>query len=111
MQVIQKPTPSILNRSGDEWLVADAKRDALLKAPVGVELNQPPTTGWRFHNKGNYEEDANITCSNQPESPCWILRVSLSGQAKKECSWCAGMYVSTGLISMGRQVICIMCEV
>ena len=150
---VRKPHPSLHqlpNRSSDEWLIGEAKKDALLKAPVGVDPNKPPSTGWRgeilvcpswasepprppgpprplgslgppeppgpprssgpprpprFYSNGKYEEDANITCTNQSESPCWILRVSLSGQAKKECSSCAGMYESTGLISMGRQVI------
>ena len=145
--------PSTNYRSSDEWLIGEAKKDALLKAPVGVDPNKPPSTGWRgellvcpswdseppglpgppgpprplgslgppeppgpprssvpprpprFYSNGKYEEDANIICTNQSESPCWILRVSLSGQAKKECSSCAGMYESTGLISMGRKVI------
>ena len=94
----------LLNRSSDEWLVGEAKRDALLKAPIGVDPNQPPSAGWQFYSKGKYKEDANLTCSNQVESPCLILRVSLSGEAKRENSACVGMYGSTGLISMGRQV-------
>ena len=103
----EKKAPPLFTptRSEDEWLVGDAKRDALLKAPVGVDPNQPPSSGWQFQNDGKYEEDPNLSCTNLLKSPCGILTVSLSGQAEKECSSCAGMYESTGLISMGRQVI------
>ena len=95
------------NRSGNEWLAGEAKRAALLKAPVGVDPNQPPTTGWKFYiyKDRKYEEDVSLICSSQPESPCCSITVSLSGAAKEERSWCGGEYKSNGLISMGRQVI------
>ena len=99
------PTPQHPNRSGDEWLVGEAKRVALLKAPVGVDPNQPPSIGWLSYNNGEYKEEVNLTCTNQPEAPCSSLRVRLRGEAKKENPWCEGEYTNTGLISMGRQVI------
>ena len=99
------PSPSIyIIRSGDDWLVGEEEKDALLKAPVRVDPNQPTRTGWQFFNKRKFKEDESLTCSNQPESPCCSITVSLSGEAKESKSWCEGKYESTGLISMGREV-------
>ena len=99
------PTPSIyIIRSGDEWLVGEEEKEALAKAPVAVDTHQPPRNGWQFYNKGKFEEDESLICSNQPESPCCSITVSLSGKAKRGPSFCEGMYESTGLISMGREV-------
>ena len=83
-------------RSGDDWLVGEEEKDALLKASVGVDLYQPPRRGWLFHNKGEFEEDDSLICTKQPESVRCNIRVSLSGDAIK--------FESTGLISMGREV-------
>ena len=100
----KSPNPSIyIIRSGDDWLVGEEEKDALLKAPVGVDPNKPPSTGWKFYNKGNFEEDESLICSNQPESQCCSITVSLSNEAKK-ASYCEGKYERTGLISMGREV-------
>ena len=99
------PTRSLnLTRSGADWLVGEEEKDALLKAPVVVDPIQPPRNGWRFLNKGKFKEDESLICSNQPESPCCSITVSLSGAAKEGPSWCEGEYKSTGLISMGREV-------
>ena len=99
------PTRSLnLTRSGDIWLVGEEEKDALLKAPVVVDPIQPPRNGWQFCNKGKFEEDESLICSNQPESPCCSITVSLSAAAKKEFDYCEGKYESTGLISMGREV-------
>ena len=94
---------------GDEWVVGKEKKDALLKAPVGVDPTKPPQAGWKFRIKEKYEEDASLTCTSQLESPCCSITVSLSGEAKKEKSYCEGEYKSTGMTSMGRQVICVNC--
>ena len=99
------PTPSLnLIRSGDYWLVGEEEKDALLKAPVGVDPNKPPCTGWQFYINGEFLEDKSFTCSNQPESPCCSITVNLSGAAEEDVSFCEGKYESTGLISMGREV-------
>ena len=99
------PTRSLnLTRSGADWLVGEEEKDALLKAPVTDDPKQPPRKGWQFYNKGKFEKDESLICSNQPESPCCSITVSLSGEAKRELSFCAGKYESTGLISMGREV-------
>ena len=92
------------SRSGDEWLVGEEEKDALLKAKVEVDRNQPACSGWKCFNTGEYKEDASLICSNQRESPCCILTVSLSGEARNIPSNCEGKYESTGLISMGREV-------
>ena len=101
------PLILIIFRSNDNWIVGEVwgeKIIGLLKAPVSVDPNQPPSTGWKFNNNGKFEEDQSLTCANQPESPCCSITVSLSGEAKKEKSFCEGKYESTGLISMGREV-------
>ena len=101
----KSPAPSIyIIRSGDDWLVGEEKRDALLKAPMGVDFNQPPRRGWLFHKKGKFKEDKSLICSYQPESPSCSITVSLSGEAEEEVFLCDGKYESTGLISMGREV-------
>ena len=92
-------------RSGDEWLVGEEDKDALLKASVVVDINQPPSTGWKFSNNGKFEEDESLICTNQPELPCCSITVSLSGETKEREWYYEGKYESTGLISMGRQVI------
>ena len=71
---------------------------------MGVHSNQPPRTGWKFSNKGKFEEDQSLTCTDQPELPCCSITVKLSGRAKERTLWCEGKYESTGLISMGREV-------
>ena len=35
-------------RYGDHWLVSAKEKNVLLRAPVGQDPNQPPTTGWQF---------------------------------------------------------------
>ena len=97
------PPLHLPSRSGDDWLVGEEEKDALLKAPVKVDPNQPPTTGWQFYNNGNFKEDESISCTNQTESPCCSITVSLSGEAKETHDYDV-IYESTGLISMGRQV-------
>ena len=98
------PPPSIfIIRSGDDWLVGEKEKDALLKAPVAVDSDQPPRNGWQFYNKGKFKADESLICSNQPELPCCSITVSLSGEAGR-VSYCEGEYESTGLISMGREV-------
>ena len=101
----KSPTHSLnLTRSGADWLVGEEKKDALVKAPVGVDPKQPPRKGWQFYNKGKFEKDESLVCSNQPVSPCCSITVSLTGKAKEEVGYCEGKYESTGLISMGREV-------
>ena len=43
-------------RSGTHWLVGEKEKAALLKAPVGLDPFQPPTTGWLFSKEVNFEE-------------------------------------------------------
>ena len=72
---------------------------------MAEDANKPSRTEWKFNNKGKFEEDENLICSDQLESPCCSITVSLSGEAKRSIvSFCAGKYESTGLISMGREV-------
>ena len=97
-------TSIFIIRLGNDWLVGEEEKDDLLKAPVGVDPNKPPRTGWKFKNKGKFEEDESLICSNQPEPQCCSITVSLSGETKKSKSSCEGKYKSTGLISMGREV-------
>ena len=87
---------------------------AELKASVGGEPNQPPSTGWKFYNlfTGGWQVDATISCSIYVNSPPCCLTVTLSGAAKeahglfgKPIGACEGEYNSTGLMSMGRPVI------
>ena len=100
----KSPSPSIyIIRSGDDWFVGEEEKEALMKAALG-DPNLPPRNGWKFYNKGKFEEDESLTCSNQPESPCCSTTVSLSGEARRGLSFYEGKYESTGLISMGREV-------
>ena len=46
-----------------------------------------------------------MLCTNQREEPCCKITVSLSKEAKKEVGRCAGVYESTNLLSMGREVV------
>ena len=109
-------------RCGDEWFIGE--RDLDLKnydhdhvemyASVGGEPNQPPITGWRFqycHTKDRhgtpmfkYEDDPTLTCRVAPTSPSCCLTVSLNGPAKEAQGKCEGVYMSTGLFSLGREV-------
>ena len=43
-------------RSGAHWLVGEKEKAALLKAPVGLDLIQPPRTGWQFSKEVKFEE-------------------------------------------------------
>ena len=100
--VEQVATQGPLARSG--W------RGRYLKASVGVEPNQPPSTGWKFWRvggwgeAGGWEVDATISCNIYVNSPPCCLTVTLSGAAKEVQGKCEGEYKSTGLISMGRPV-------
>ena len=76
----------------------------MLKAKKDVnEPNQPPYSGWQFLNGRDFQSDEHLTCSSDPLSPCSI-ELSLSGAAKEKHGQCEGMYQSTGLMNMGRQV-------
>ena len=97
-------------------------RKAWLKASVGGEPNQPPTTGWKFYNRDtgyynedqslkfenwdtdDWEDDPTLSCTIPSTSPPCCLTVSLSGAAKEAQGKCEGEYKSTGLVSMGRKV-------
>ena len=46
-----------------------------------------------------------MLCTNQREEPCCKITVSLSKEAAKEVRWCAGVYESTKILSMGREVV------
>ena len=94
----------LLTRSDDEWLIGEMGTHALLKASVGGEPNQPPTTGWRFKNNSDWEEDPTLSCTIPSTSPPCCLTVILSGAAKEAQGKCEGEYKSTGLVRMGREV-------
>ena len=91
-------------RLGDEWLVGTTGMEAFLKARG--KANQPPTTGWQFYNCSThkYEEDGSLTCNNFIASTPCSLTLSLNGRAKEVQGKCEGVYESTGLVSMGREV-------
>ena len=92
-----------------------------MKAPAGLDPNQPPTTGWQFskeviiwegadfqifRNKfkdGEFEDDPSVLCTNQREEPCCKITVSLSKEVGH--SFSAGVYERTNLLSMGREVV------
>ena len=78
--------------------------EAFLKAR-GKE-NQPSTTGWQFKNwsTDKYEDDGSLTCNNFIASTPCRLTLSLNGAAKEVQGKCEGVYKSTGLVSMGREV-------
>ena len=97
---------SLPSRLGDEWLVGTTGQLALLKASVGGNVDQPPTSGWQFFNgrTDEYEEDGSLTCNNLLASTPCCLTLSLNGRAKEIQGKCEGVYKSTGLVSMGREV-------
>ena len=70
-------------------------------------LNQPPSHGWKFYKFDTGEWLADETIISQVSSPPCCLTVSLSGAAKETQARCEGKYKSTGLVSMGREVIII----
>ena len=43
-------------RSETHWLVSEKEKAALLKAPVGLDPIQPPSTGWQFSKEVNFKE-------------------------------------------------------
>ena len=101
------PLSLLFPRSGNEWLVGEKGERARLKASVGGEPDQPPSTGWGFYNWDTEEYKADDTLNCQvyvSASPC-CLTVSLSGAAKEAQGQCEGEYNSTGLISSGKQVM------
>ena len=84
----------------------EGKSHSLLKAKQDVdEPNQPPFGGWQFLNGRDFEKDEHLTCSRAPlsSSPCSV-ELTLSGDAKKKHGKCEGVYNSTELMNMGRQV-------
>ena len=85
------PSP-LLTRSDDEWLIEAKGYKAQMKANVGGEPNQPPTTGWEFLNfdTGKYDEDPSLRCTIPSTSPPCCLTVSLSGAAKEAQGECEG---------------------
>ena len=97
---------SLPTRLGDEWLVQTTGEQAFLKARVGIKVDKPPTSGWQFMNwsKLKYEEDASLTCNNFIASAPCCLTLSLNGRSKEVQGKCEGVYKSTGLVSMGREV-------
>ena len=106
----EKNFPSLLCRSGDDWLVGIPGNIAVLKSSVRGNPNQPPRTGWLFFKESkvagenHYKEDPSLTCTIPVDSPPCCLTVSLSGPAKKAHGDCEGEYKSTELMSMGRPV-------
>ena len=100
--------PVISTRCGKEWLVKEEDGySTCLKATAQVESNKPPISGWQFNNleTEQFEEDETLTCRPASTSPPCCLTVSLSGFAKKVRGKCEGEYKSTGLTSLGRQVL------
>ena len=107
----------IPTRSGEDWLVSDGEYVKVgssdyripLKAKVGSNPDQPPIFGWQFFNFDTYkcEKDSRLSCSapTPASSLSCCLKVSLSGAAKEAQAKCEGEYKSTGLVSMGREVI------
>ena len=88
-------------RVGDEWYVGGKGGQAWLKASVGDEPNQPPTTGWRYYGY----DDETLNCIIPVTSASCCLTVSLSGAAKETQGKCEGEYKSIGLTSAGKPVI------
>ena len=74
---------------------------------VDEQSIQPPSTGWEFQSGygEKKEEDSFLTCRAHKASPTCHLTVAISGAAKESQGKCAGQYKSTGLMSMGREVI------
>ena len=96
-------------RCGDHWLVGEYGESASLRASAGLNPKQPPCSGWEFFNLGAdmFETDPGFSCSPNVKLAACCLAVSLSGPAKEAHGRCEGKYKSTGLMSMGRPVICI----
>ena len=94
-------------RSGDEWLVvAEDRNITVFKAGAGEDLTLPPSAGWQFQNKGEFEEEPSVRCRALPaDSPPCSVTLKLSGLAKDFQGKCEGEYKDTGLRSMGRKVI------
>ena len=98
--------PLFCFRSGDTWLVQMKGYGASMKVSIEASPFLPPTNGWWFYKGGGvFEEDPTLTCSPPSNSPPCCLTVTLSGAAKEAHGDCEGEYKSTGLISMGKQVI------
>ena len=99
-------------RLKDDWVVGYIKGGLTteLKASVGAVPNQPPTAGWKSfnYNTNKDEVDESLSCSSIcVSSPPCCLTISLSGAAKEFQGKCEGEYKSTGLVSMGREVMII----
>ena len=110
---VQIVPPSVpFPRLKDDWVVGYIKGGLTteLKASVGAVPNQPPSTSWNFFNYDTHkrEVDESLSCSSIfVSSPPCCLTISLSGAAKEFQGKCEGEYKSTGLVSMGREVIII----
>ena len=99
-----------LTRSGDEWLIQGKGSDrAAMKAKGGADPrpHSPPGTGWQFYDSKTetFKEDPSLTCNIPVTLPPCCLTVTMGGEAKAIQGKCEGKYQSTGLVSMGRQVI------
>ena len=84
----------------------EGKSHCLLKAKQDVdEPNQPPVSDWHFLSGRDFQKDEHLTCVplSSPPSPCSV-RLTLSGHAKEIHEKCEGVYKSTDLLIMGRQV-------
>ena len=53
---------------------------------------------------GEFEDDPSVLCTNQREEPCCKITVSLNKEAAGSTDYCAGVYESTNLLSLGRKV-------
>ena len=91
-------------RSQDQWVVEKEGYLTTLKASVRDNHLLQPTTGWKFSNRGNFEEDPTLICILPSTSPPCCLTLTLSGAAKEAHGDCEGEYKSTGMTSMGRKV-------
>ena len=109
-------------RSGYHWLVSEKEKAALLKAPVGLDPIQPPSTGWQFSRKvnfeeakdsektqniskgGEFEEAPSVVCTNQSDEACSAISVSLRGKTRSRHEDYEGVYKSSNFLSMGRKV-------
>ena len=92
-----------------QWIVDNGWRGEQLMVTVEEQSIQPPSTGWKFQSGygADEKEDGFLTCRAHKASPSCHLTVTLSGAAKESQGKCAGQYKSTGLMSMGREVIAI----
>ena len=96
---------SFPSRLRGTWIVGTMGKQFLLKASVGGNENQPPSTGWQYYNqeRERYEEDGSLSCNFIESDPC-CLTLTLNGRAKEVQGKCEGVYKTTGLVSMGREV-------